>query len=424
MLGVRRTPSFAPSPGRPDVNILPIRCPRVPAARVLLSALLLSALLLATVAARTAVADEAPLPPPLAEEPLRLETLGPPGPHWLWVNDFWTSKSRLFDADTGRMLGMLDTTFFTPALEASTSRGEVMFTGSYYARGNRGTRTDVVGIYSLRELAPLAEIVLPPGPAKIAAGVPIRSYSGLLDGGRFLTIYNFGPTMSVSIVDVIERTYVGEIDTGGCGLVFPAGPAAFLQLCSDGTVQRLRLDLVGREQSRDRTEPFFDAQADPLMEKAARDGDLWWFVSFSGKVHGVSGQTLVPLEPWALQGSERRDAKWRPGGYQPVALHRDTRRLYVLMHEGGEDTHKDPGTEVWVFDVDRRERVARIELTTPATSIEVTQDDAPLLYATNPVSGMVEVYSALDGRRQRTISETGTAYILQAVQPAADSARD
>jgi methylamine dehydrogenase heavy chain len=79
---------------------------------------------------------------------------------------------------------------------------------------------------------------------------------------------------------------------------------------------------------------------------------------------------------------------------------------------------------VWVFDVDRRERVARIELTTPATSIEVTQDDAPLLYATNPVSGMVEVYSALDGRRQRTISETGTAYILQAVQPAADRARD
>ncbi len=364
------------------------------------------------------------MPPPLAAEPLGLETLGPPGPHWLWVNDFWTSKARLFDADTGRMLGMLDTTFFTPALEWSTSRGEVMFTGSYYARGNRGARTDVVGIYSLAGLAPVAEIVLPAGPPKIAAGVPIRSYSGLLDGGRFLAIYNFAPTMSVSIVDVIERSHVGEIDTGGCGLVFPAGSAAFLQLCGDGTVQRVRLDLIGREQSRDRTEPFFDASGDPLMEKAARDGDLWWFVSFSGKVHGVSGQTLVALEPWPLQGSERRDARWLPGGYQPLALHRELRRLYVLMHEGGADTHKDPGSQVWVFDLETRARVARIELATPATSIEVSQDADPLLYATNPVSGMVEVYSALDGRVRRTITEAGAVYILQALNPAAVRGRD
>lgn len=402
----------APRARTHEASPLPARSPR-PHARAV--AVLLG--VLAAAGGAPLQADEAPLPPPLADEPLGLETLpARPGAHWLWVNDFWTSKARLFDGDTGRMLGMLDTTFFTPALEWSASRGELMFVGSYYSRGNRGPRTDVVGIYSLSELAPTAEVVLPPSPPKIAAGVPIRSYSGLLDGGRFMTIYNFAPTMSVSIVDVIERTYVGEIDTAGCGLVFPAGNAAFLQLCSDGTVQRVRLDLVGREQSRDRTERFFDAEHDPLMEKAARDGDLWWFVSFSGKVHGVSGQTLVPLEPWTLQGSERKDARWRPGGYQPVAIHRADRRLYVLMHEGGADTHKDPGTEVWVFDLEQRTRVARIELATPATSIEVSQDDAPLLYATNPVSGMVEIYSARDGRKQRVITETGSVYLLQAMQ--------
>ena len=66
---------------------------------------------------------------------------------------------------------------------------------------------------------------------------------------------------------------------------------------------------------------------------------------------------------------------------QHLALHAGTGRLYSLMHVGGEYTHKDPGTEVWVYDLAGKRRVQRIALKDPATSIAVTRDAKPLLFS-------------------------------------------
>ena len=88
--------------------------------------------------------------------------------------------------------------------------------------------------------------------------------------------------------------------------------------------------------------------------------------------------------------------------------------MYVLMHaDGYEGSHKDPGTEVWVFDVAARRRVDRIELELPAMSIGVTHDDDPLLVTTN-VNLEVDVYDAGDGTHLRTLAGTGaqTPFLL------------
>ena len=82
-------------------------------------------------------------------------------------------------------------------------------------------------------------------------------------------------------------------------------------------------------------------------------------------------------------------------------------RFYVLMHpDGYEGSHKDPGVEVWVFDVDTGTRVDRIALELPAITFGLTTDDDPLLLTTN-INLEVDVYDVGSGDYLRTLSGTG-----------------
>ena len=370
--------------------------------------------------AHPAHARAAPLPNDAASV---VETLGTPGLHWFVVNDF-DGKARLFNGDNGRMLGMLSTSPFTPTVEIDIPRGELLTADGYYERGTRGKRTDVVSVYSLATLAPLGEVVIP---AKVAAGLPHRGYTGLLDGGRFMTVYNFSPAMSVTVVDLQTRKLAQEISTPGCGLTYPASADSFLQLCGDGTMQRVRLAADGTEAGRDRSKAFFSVLDDPLTEKGVRNGDHWLFVTFTGRVFSLAGADLTVGEPWSLTDAtsaagralvrpvtkDAKEAGWRVGGWQHLALHRTSGELLALMHQGGANTHKDPGTEVWVYNVASHKLLKRFKLKTPAMSLEVSQDAKPLFYAGNPVTRAVEVYGLDDGKLKRTISDTGVTALLE-----------
>ena len=91
----------------------------------------------------------------------------------------------------------------------------------------------------------------------------------------------------------------------------------------------------------------------------------------------------------------------------PDASTSATKRLYSLMHVGGADSHKDPGTEVWVYDLATHQRVQRIKLEDPATSIAITQDAEPLLFAIFLGAGKVDVYDPKSGKRLRVVKEIG-----------------
>ena len=259
------------------------------------------------------------------------------------------------------------------------------------------------------------------------------------------------PATSLSIVDTRERRFVEEIATPGCSLAYAAGPRRFLMLCSDGSFLSVMLDDTGRRHELERGERFFDPVADPVTEKAARYGDTWLFVSFEGRVHSldVSGAAPRVLEPWSLLDESDRDAAWRVGGGQHLAVHQGTGRLYSLMHQGGPDTHKEAGSEVWVYDLATRKRLERLELRHPGLSflsedigfgaswvwplngiwgwlldhavpnpgldlVQVTQDEAPLLVTGSQLGGSVAVYDALSLRFLRRVpSGNLTSHILQ-----------
>lgn len=332
-------------------------------------------------------------------------------PHWVWVNDvvfhhMADGKAFLLDGDKGTMLGMLNTGFGFNGVVLPSDRSLIYSPEIYFSRGTRGTRTDVVTVYDGRKLAPVAEI---PVEAKRASSIPMLANSGLTDDDRFLLVYNFTPAQSVSVVDTKSRKFVGEVEIPGCALVYPTGPRGFFSLCNDGVALHVQLDDSGRATAKTRSAKLFDPEKDPVTEKAVRDGSTWYFVSFAGSVLPVDVSGTVPRAraSWSLLDAAARKESWRPGGIQHLALHRGAKRLYSLMHVGGPDTHKDPGNEVWVYDLAAGKRVQRMPLKEIATSIAVTRDEQPLLFTAFAGAQKIEVYDARTGGHLRTIPEIG-----------------
>jgi len=379
--------------------------------------------------AGTARADLAP------ETVGQVATLPAPSPHWIFVGDLLLRRAALLDADTGTFLGMLSSSVGPIAPLVSPSSGEIYLPETYYSRGSRGVRTDVVTVYDPTTLAPTAEVVIPPKRADVVNGAGLAT---VLDDGRFAAVFNLTPGTSVSVIELASRRFAGEFETPGCSLVYAAGPRRIAMLCADGSLLLVSLDERGREKSRLQSAPFFDPEKDPVTEKAVRRGNAWIFVSFEGFVHEVelSGDTPRFAEPWSLFSDAERTATWRFGGAQPLALHEPLGRLYALVHKGGPDGHKEPGTEVWVYDAASRKRVQAIpvgnlvgaflasqlrlgegswgawllESLVPnpgADRIAVTQDAEPRLILVSSEAGSVGVHDARSGAFLRNINDVG-----------------
>jgi methylamine dehydrogenase heavy chain len=370
-----------------------------------------------------------------------------PGPHWFWLSDIVLHRTALFDADSGGLLGTI--TSGSPGVGfailplLSPDHREVYLAESYFSRGVRGDRTDVVTIYDARTLQPLNEVVLPP---KRAEYFPGNASSALSDDGRFMAVFNLTPMTSLSLVDARARTFVAEVSTPGCSLVYAAGPRRFFMLCANGEALLVTLDESGAA-SVARSARFFDPQTDPITEKAVRHSNEWLFVSFDGMIHpvDVSGDGFRPGEPWPLFDDADKHASWRVGGGQLLALHAPSGRLYVLVHQGGPDSHKEAGTEVWVYDMATRKRVQRIPMLNPLVSfigveasldrdytsgrigrwllghmlpnpgvdrIFVTQDAHPVLVTSAQLPPTVTVHDAMTGEVLREVSEPGIATSL------------
>ena len=343
----------------------------------------------------------------------KVQSLAKPAPpHWIWVNDFVfphmvSGKAMLVDGDTGRFLGELNTGFGAMRVVPSHD-GQVIYSPeTYFSRGVRGTRTDVVTLYDPANLTPLGEIAIPP---KRSSNMPMMANVQLTDDGRFLLIYNFTPAQTITVVDTRARKFVGELETSGCALVYPTGPRSFFSLCADGALLHTVLDDTGHAKKSDRTEPMFDVGRDPVTEKGVRVGDTWYFVSFGGTMYPVKVEqgSLKPQKTWPLMTDTEKAQGWRPGGLQQLAAHAGLNRLYSIMHQGPVETHKDPGREVWVYDLARKQRVQKITMQHDAGSIQVTRDSHPLLFSVFIDSNVLDVYDAASGRFLRSVTDIGT----------------
>ncbi|HEY0767551.1 MAG TPA: amine dehydrogenase large subunit [Steroidobacteraceae bacterium] len=342
-------------------------------------------------------------PPPLPAEHLTVEPLPPKSPHWVYVYDVAfdneiDARVHLFDGDSYRRLGQIDAGFL-PNVNLSPDGATTVVATTYFARGSRGTRTDVVEFIDNATLTTTREIVLPPKRAETTPNLFNIAYSS---DGHFLYAAYVTPAASFGVLDPVHGKVLGEIDTAGCVLVIPAGPNHVSSICESGRLLTVALDAEGHETSRALSAPFFDADRDPVFVQGIPTSSGFAFLSFLGEVHEVDFSGAQPsfAPPWPLV-SAAESGQWRPGGSQVGAIHRALGRLYVPMHKGGEGTHKDGGTEIWVFDLASHRRLARWPLhaggLAPVLAVQVSQDGAPILFAATDTSDMA-VLDALSGR--------------------------
>ena len=361
----------------------------------------------------------------VSREPLSKDLFGKvaalpetPHPHWVWIYDIAAAsmpdgRAYLYDGDTARLLGMLNTGYSFNALNIPGHYREVYSAETYYARTTRGERTDVISIYDPFKLTPVAEIEIP---AKRASTLPRLADSALTDDDRFMAVFNLTPAASLSIVDVEQRRFAGEVITPGCAMAYGAGDRRFFALCSDGALLLINLTDEGTQASVQRSEPFFNALEDPILETGVRHGDTWYFMSVLGNVHPVEITADGPAfsDTWSYLDKQDKAENWRIGGMQAVTLHNARQHLYILMHRGDFFTYEEPGPEIWVYDLQTRARVKRIKTRQSSISIAVSQDDNPLLYTITGDLSSLDIYDAGSGEYLRSAGELGiTPFLIE-----------
>ena len=352
-----------------------------------------------------------------AFETLSVAKLPAPTPHRIYVSDVAINhivdgRLHVIDGDALKYLGVVSTGYAGNAT-LSADRQELYVATTYYSRLSRGERAEVVDIHDPLTLEHKGEIAIPP---RHAQALPYRGLIRPSSDGRWLFVQNATPAASVTVVDLKAKKFAFEIPNPGCWIIIasPTVGNKFSTLCGDGTLQTIVLNDNGSLKSRSRSERFFDPDEDPVFVQGDHIGERHFFVSYQGRLHtaDLSGDTPRMESSWSLvAGSDRRKA-WRPSGYQLLAIHRQTGRLFVGMHAGGkEGSHKDPAKEIWVFDLGQKKRIARMPGQN-AIAITVSQTDAPKLFAIDGVKMGLAVFdvaakSRLLGRMEQ-IGESAT----------------
>lgn len=341
-----------------------------------------------------------------------LSSLPPVHPYRLYFTDvalphLSDGKLSVIDGRSLKVEGMVSTGAFAQTT-LSPDRSELYVMTTYYTKLNRGVRSEEILVYDTKTLALKQEI---PYPARHTQALPYLGTLRTSGDGRFIIVQNATPATSVGIVDRQSGKMVSEIPTPGCYIVYPAQTTnRFSTLCGDGTMLTITLDEQGNPVGKKKTAKFFDPDEDPLFSPAAQDGDTYHFVTYKGNVVSinVAGETAIPEKAWPLALPSEAKQNWRPGGSQPVALHKDSGTLYVALHpKGYEGSHKNPAHEIWVADVKAKARLARVK-TPHANGLAVSQGDAPRLFAFNTDGASITVFDG--GRRLKQLGLVGKGF--------------
>jgi methylamine dehydrogenase heavy chain len=366
-----------------------------------------SALCAASVACCGASLWAADFPNPLPAETIpKVETLPQKYPGgWAFLNYSGDRiELRNVGADSRDVKGQL------PAHDSATllvadQRPELYVADTVWARGTRGQRTDFITVYDKQTLNPVGEIVLPG--AKRALITSMEGLTTFTDEQRLELVFNFTPASSVTVVDLVNRRVLGDIEIPGCSLVYPTGKRGFSTLCASGSLLSVRWDANGGVAGRTESKAFNPLDTDPLFTASTLVAGVRYFPSLHGRVQPIDmrADEVKVLPDWPLLSPADAPGEWRPSGWQLVGSD-EQKLLYVLMqpnaHEG---THKDPATEVWVYNVLSKARVKRLRLVRPGSSIMLTHAAEPLLLV--QAGERLDVYAATDGSLLRSLDLPG-----------------
>ena len=298
---------------------------------------------------------------------------------------------------------------------AARTRPELYVVETFYARGHRGERTDVLSIYDRTTLNQIGEVVLPGG--KRAQALTEAGAFQFSADERFAYVFNFTPASSVTIVDLVKRKVVGEIDTPGCSHAFALKAGGFASLCGNGAIVSTKLDAAGKKTGQTMSAPFTDIDNNPMFTRPTVVDGVAYFPTYGGKIQPIdlNGSEAVVGEAWAIEAptaapekrlfglmKSKAAAKRLPSGWQ-LSAHDDAGRLYLIMRKTETiDDHDYGGDEVWVIDAKSHDVVNRLKLRGDSQLIEVTAGEDPYLIAVN-LDMSLDVFRANSGEFIRRI---------------------
>jgi methylamine dehydrogenase heavy chain len=329
--------------------------------------------------------------PTNAETELQVETsdvmtIDPPKPGWFYVDGGWDmGGTTIFDGESGKMKGMVETRRLADM--AIDPAGRYYYVAeTIWSKGDRGTRQDMVSVYDTSELKLVTEIAIP---GRILIGTRKNNFV-VSDDGKWGFVYNLDPASSVNVVDLAKKKFYKNVELPGCASLMPNPGLGFSALCSDGSLATVRM--AGSKPQITHTQPFFSATDDPIFDNYAYDAvkKEAVFLTYTGQIYTAKiGAEPSVSQPFSIQtaagirsgDTKPLDINWLPGGRQPMALHRPSGHLFVLMHMGEYWSHKASGTEIWDVDLATQKVVKRVPLKEPMNNLEVTQTDKPLIFA-------------------------------------------
>ena len=349
-----------------------------------------------------------PLPPEEIPSSVKLPEVYPPS--FVFVNDLIaismvTGRVAIVDVarDEAAFKAQVQVGYWGQLLSSST-RPELYAASTYYSRVTRGERTDVITVYDKASIKPIDEIILPG--AKRGLLVAHKDNFQFTNDQKWALVFNFTPASSITIVDLIARRVLNEVDVPGCTFAYPLGKRGFMSLCADGTMLSVSLDENGKVLDSVSSAGFNDIDKDPMNMIPARHGGKAWFATFDGNIRSIdlTGSVARDLGAFALPHESTTAGEWLPSGWQVITA--DPKGLlYVLMNPaGGEGTQKQGGTEVWVIDPVSKERIKRFPLANVGVSIEVTHEDSPSLVVAQG-NGSLDVYDSTTGSLRRSIKD-------------------
>jgi methylamine dehydrogenase heavy chain len=338
-----------------------------------------------------------------------VDTAPPPDARRVYIYDpaafDVVTKVYSIDGTTGTVLGELDTGLLTDT-ELTDSGDEIYLAETWYSRFATGTRDDFIRCFSPRTLSATCDFDIPEGRFLVMV---MNQLADLTTDGRYLMYYQFSPAPGVGVADVKAKKFLATIDIPDCVHVFPSGPRSLVMQCRDGTLLNVSFDEAGKATMSNTKR--FRPEGEHILDTPAfsRKAGKIFFVSYDGTVYPVdvsSGEAVIGA-PWELFTADERKAGWAPGGWAPLAYHRESGRLFVLADQRPEWTHAYASGHVLVYDVNTKKRLDDFTLNHAVLSINVSQDSKPLLYALDNHAAELFIYDALTGRYRTTVDEMG-----------------